>query len=385
MPMSMSAASERPPSHREPGENSEVTPLELFFDLVFVFAVSRLSHHWLEHMTWRGAAETVTLLLPVLGVWSYTSWAATLIPARRSETMWMMLSVMAFGLFMNASLTKAFTSSGWPFVIPLLAIQLGRTMWTIANGPDAMYREHFIRVLIWFIATMPLWFAGAAADPERRLLYWGLAAAIDLLGTWLAHPVPGRRLHSRHVDFAGGHMLERCRLFLIIALGETVLTTGTALAATPMTVLTILTGAAALAGIVGLWALYFGRSEPLAIQYVEATSDPIRASRFAMNGLTPMVAGLIAVAVGGEHAIAHPHEATSAALSASIYGGPILFLLVQAWYLRTVPRVASRLQVIGSVALFVLGFAALVMPAYLALMVAAVSLAILATFDRASA
>jgi low temperature requirement protein LtrA len=112
MLMSMSAASERPPSHREPGENSEVTPLELLFDLVFVFAVSQLSHHWLEHMTWRGAAETVTLLLPVLGVWSYTSWAATLIPADRSETMWMMLSVMAFGLFMNASLTKAFTSSG---------------------------------------------------------------------------------------------------------------------------------------------------------------------------------------------------------------------------------------------------------------------------------
>jgi hypothetical protein len=71
-------------------------------------------------------------------------------------------------------------------------------------------------------------------------------------------------------------------------------------------------------------------SEPLSIQYVETTSDPIRDSRFAMNGLTAMVAGLIAVAVGNENAIAHPDEHVSSALSASLYGGPILFLLAQA-------------------------------------------------------
>jgi low temperature requirement protein LtrA len=81
------------------------------------------------------------------------------------------------------------------------------------------------------------------------------------------------------VDFAGGHMLERCRLFLIIALGETVLTTGTAIAAVPMTVTTVITGTAALAGTVALWALYFGRSEPLAIQHVETTTNPIRCHR----------------------------------------------------------------------------------------------------------
>jgi low temperature requirement protein LtrA len=75
-----------------------------------------------------------------------------------------------------------------------------------------------------------------------------------------------------------------------------------------------------------------------------------------------MVACLIVVAVGNEHAITHPDDQTSAALSASLYGGPILFLLAQAWYLRTVPRVSSRLQVIGSVALLILGFAALQHP-----------------------
>ena len=378
----MSVASERPSRIEQPDDEYEVTPIELFFDLVFVFAVSQLSHHWLEHMTWRGAAETVALLLPVLGVWSYTSWTATMIPADQPVTLRMMLSVMLFGLFMNAWLTRAFAESGWTFVLLFLLIQFGRTVWTIANAPDPMYREHFVRVLIWLIATAPLWLAGAAANPERRVLYWGLAAAVDLLGTWLAHPIPRRRLRSEDVGFAGGHMLERCRLFLLIALGETVLTTGTTISAAPAAIMTVITGTSALAGAVALWALYFGRAEPLAIHHVQRTSNPIRDSRFAMNGLTPIVAGLIAVAVGNEYAIAHPDEQTTAALSASLYGGPILFLLAQAWYLRTVLRVSSRVQVIGTVALLILGFAALAVAAYVALIVAALGLAIVAIVDR---
>jgi low temperature requirement protein LtrA len=378
----MSVPSDRRLPDREHDQKYEVTPLELFFDLVFVFAVSQLSHHWLEHLTWRGAAEVLVMLLPILTVWSYTSWAATMIPADRSKTLWMVLWVMLLGLFMNASVTTAFTSSAWPFVIPFLLIQLGRTVWTIVNAPVAVYREHYFRVLVWQFATTPMWIAGAAADPKARVLWWGLAAGLDLAGTWLAHPVPGRRLHSENVAFAGGHMLERCRLFLIIALGETVLTMGEAIATARMTLMTVTTGTAALSGTVSLWALYFGRSERLALQHVEKTSDPIRASRFAVNALMAMVAGLIAVAVGNEKVLAHPREHASATLNALLYGGPILFLLAQAWYLQAVPRVSPLVRVIGSAALLVLAVATLIAPAYLSLMVAAGSLATLAVFDR---
>ena len=69
----------------------------------------------------------------------------------------------------------------------------------------------------------PLWIVGAISDAESRLLWWPGAAAIDLAGTWLAHPLPGRMLRSEHVEFDANHMIERCRLFLIIALGESVL------------------------------------------------------------------------------------------------------------------------------------------------------------------
>lgn len=104
----------------------------------------------------------------------------------------MVLAVMLLGLFMNASVSGAFATSGWAFVVPFLLAQLGRTFWTLANAPDALFRDHFFRTLLWLIATSPLWIVGAAVSPEARLLWWAVAAGLDLIGTWLAHPIPGR-------------------------------------------------------------------------------------------------------------------------------------------------------------------------------------------------
>jgi low temperature requirement protein LtrA len=361
-----------------------VTPLELFFDLVFVFAVSQLSHHLLDHLSWRGAAETLVMLLAILTVWSYTSWAATMIRADRSKALWMLLTVMLLGLFMNASVTRAFEESGWEFVIPLLLIQLGRTAWTIVYSPDMTYREHYLRVLVWFVATTPLWLLGAGAGADDRLAWWALAAGAELIGTWLAHPVPGRWLRSEDLTFDAEHMLERCRLFLIIALGETVLTTGTAITSAGTTPLSVVTGVSALAGTIALWALSFGRSHLLIAQYVDETRDPVRASRFAVNALMVMVAGLIAVAVANETVIAHPHGNTSIALSLLLAGGPILLLAAQGWYLWIVPRVRSRLHWTGVIVLLLIGLATLAVSPYVALTLVGTTLGALAMIDWAA-
>lgn len=232
-------------------EEDAVSPLELFFDLVFVFAVSQLSHHLLEHLTWRGAAETLVTLIAVFGVWSGTSFEATLLHVGRSQTQW----------------------------DALLLIQTGRPILTIVTAPTRMLREHYARLLSWIVATAPLWLAGATVESESRLLWWAGAAVIDLVGTWLAHPLPGRVLRSENVEFDADHMIERCRLFLIIALGESVLTSGTAIADAPRTLMTLLTGAFALVTIVALWALHFAASGHLLNRYVETTTDPIFAAR----------------------------------------------------------------------------------------------------------
>jgi low temperature requirement protein LtrA len=367
----------------------EVTPLELFFDLVFVFAVAQLAHHLLAHVSWRGAAETLVLLLAVFAVWYYTSWAATMIRADESPTRRMVLAVMLLGLFMNAAVSQAFTgslTSGWAFVVPLLLIQLGRTLWTIVHAPGAVFREHFVRVLLWLLATTPLWIAGALATPGPRLLWWGVAAVVDLIGTWTAHPVPGRRMRSENLAFAGGHLLERCRLFWIVALGETVLTTGTAITAVPLSPMTVLMGTAAMVGAIALWALGFGPTDRLTLRHVEETSNPIRASHLAANALIVMVAGLIAVAVANEMVIAHPYAEApdsihAATLPLLLFGGPILVLAAQGWYLWAVLRIPPLLRIAGIAALVVLGVAAATVPPYAALVLAGASLTVLAMLD----
>ena len=168
-----------------------------------------------------------------------------------------MLAVMLLGLFMNSSLSRAWEDGAWWFVAPFLISQLGHGIVTTISAPTRMLREHYVIMLGWIVASAPLWLIGAAEE-TTRLWWWSAAAVIDLIGTWFAHPVPGRVLHSRDVAFDADHMIERCRLFLIIALGETVLTTGTALAQAPFGFLTAVTGSLSLLSIVSLWILYFG-------------------------------------------------------------------------------------------------------------------------------
>jgi low temperature requirement protein LtrA len=96
----------------EPTEAREVSPLELFYDLVFVFAVSQLSEHLLHDLTWRGAAETLVLLCAVFTVWLLTTFEATYFDITRRQTQAAILTATGLGLFMNAAIGVAFRTGG---------------------------------------------------------------------------------------------------------------------------------------------------------------------------------------------------------------------------------------------------------------------------------
>ena len=116
--------------------------------------------------------------------------------------------------------------------------------------------------------------------------------------------------------------------------------------------------------------------------HVKETSDPIRASRHAVNALTILVAGLIAVAVANELVIAHPRGQTSLSLSMLLCGGPILFLVAHGWYLWAVPRVRSQLHLVGVVALLLIGLMTLAVPPYSALILVGASVSTIAVLAR---
>lgn len=362
-------------------EKYEVTPIELFFDLIYAFAASQLTQYLLSNLSWQGVFRTLVMLMAIYMVWAYTSWAATMIRADQSMTHWMILLVMFIGSVMNISVVGAFSNFGWLFVSTLLIIQLGRTCWTIVYSPNDMFRDHFWRVLIWQIISAPIWIAGACVPSKDRILLWLAASGIDLLGTWLAHPLPSRRLLSEEVVFDAAHLLERCRLFRLIAIGEMVFTLGAAITQVPLNWTTVVLGTVTMAEIVSLWWLSFGRFFSVVRGHVENTRDPIRASHYAINVLVIILFGLIAVSVANEQIIMHPFEVPSTALSFLLAGGPILFLAAQGWYLIAVPNIRPYAYVICGILLLFIGIGSHFFPAWIALIIIGLTLTVLSIFE----
>jgi len=363
-----------------PVQPREVAPLELFFDLVFVFAVSQLSQHLFQHLSWRGALETLVLGGAVFTVWVHTSFEATFFDITRRQTQLSVLAAMGIGLFMNAAIASAFTTAGPLFAVPLVVIQLARGILTNTAAPTQMLQRHYRHMLIWLVASVPFWLVGAFASDASRLWWWLAAVSIDVAGTLLAHPVPGASLHSTGVPFDGAHMSERLRLFLIIALGEAILVTGTAIAEHPTSATSLVAGDAAFVVVAALWALFFGGSERIVERHLAATCDPLRAARLGANGQYVVLAGLIAVAVGCELVVAHPDGQGSATLGLLLFGGAFLYATTQTWYLHATSGYRSAGRWVGC-ALLAAGFVpALVAPPLVSLTILAAILTGLAAY-----
>ena len=152
--------------------------------------------------------------------------------------------------------------------------------------------------------------AGAIADADARLVLWGLAVVTAYGGVLALHWLPGRgrRVDLAHADVAAGHLIERFRLFFIIALGETVLTMGAAFTGEPFELERLLALAIAFTGTVALWWCYFQRSEAIGVEAAETAEGAGAVGYWGTWTLTLIVLALIGIAVGDELAIAHPGD-----------------------------------------------------------------------------
>ncbi|MFF4196112.1 low temperature requirement protein A [Nonomuraea sp. NPDC001831] len=359
------------------GLRRAVSPLELFFDLVFVFAVGQLAEHLHAELSWRGAAETAVMLVAVLSTWVLTSFDATFLDIARSRTRGLVLVVMGLGLFMNAQVPHAFGDRPWAFAVPLVAILVLTGTTAAVSASVAVLRSHYHRVLVWAAVSIPLWLAGAAAEHGPRLLWWAAAAAVDLAGTWLRHPLPGRVFPSRYFVFDAEHMVERIRLFLILQLGETVLTIGSSISSAAVDAPTVAAAFGVFVALVCLWATYFLGGEEIVTRQIATTTDPMRSVHRAVNGTYGTLTGLVALAVGAGLAIGHTTGPGSVQLSLLLFGGPILYLVAQAWwyYVTTGRAWAARLLACGACA--AAGLAAVRLPPLLSVLILDVILVVL--------
>jgi low temperature requirement protein LtrA len=344
---------------RAPGAERVVTPLELFFDLVYVFAIGQLSHHLLEHVDLRTGAETAILALAVAYAWYMTAWGANWLDPDRLPVRLLLVGLMFASLLMSVAIGDAFDGRAWLFVTGYLLLQIGRSTFLIVALRGRALGEHFVNDLVWELLAGCLWIAGAIADSDARLVLWGLAVVVTYSGVWSLHWLPGRgrAIDLEHTETAGGHLIERFRLFFIIALGETVLTAGNAFAGQPFDAERLLALTISFTGTVALWWCYFQRIEGIGVDIAERGDDAGAVLWSGTWTLTLIVLALIAIAVGDELAIAHPGDDTTRGFLVLTFGGPALFLLAQVLFLRDALGRVPRSRPIGIAALAILAVA----------------------------
>ena len=351
------AAATRHLRPRGTGGPQPTTTGELFFDLVFVFAITQLSHLILDDLSVAGVARAAFLLLVVWWAWIYTTWMANWFDPGAPAVRGVLMAVMLCSLLMAAALPGAFGEHALLFAASYVALQVGRNAaaaWLLKR-PHRL-RDVFERLVVWSAAAGVLWLAGAALDSDQRLLLWIPALALELAapvaGYWL--PRRGRAATSAY-DIEGAQFAERCQLFIIIALGESIVVTGATASAAGLTSTVVLCLVVAFVETAALWWLYFGAATEHARATLSTCDDPGRLARDAYTyAHLPIVAGIIATAVGNELLIAGPHEVPRGVGVAMILGGPALYLLGESLFAWRMTGTTNARRVAAAVLLVAL-------------------------------
>lgn len=325
------------------GERQETTTVELFFDLVYVFAITQLSHLVIDDLSAGGAARAAFLLVVVWWAWIYTTWLTNWLDPDAPRVRLLLVLAMLVSLVMAAAVAGALRDHGWLFAGSYVLLQVGRNVSGLLLAPAGhALRRTFARVTAWSVATAPLWLAGAALHGDDRLWLWAPALALELVAPLHGYRLPGRPgLATGEYDVDGGHFAERCQGFVIIALGEGIVVTGATATSSGLTTGDVVALAIAFLQTGALWWLYFGDAARHSRRQIAESDDPGRLARNAFTfGHVPIVAGTIAAAVGDDLLIAAPGHGLSGAAAAMVLGGPALFLAGESLF---------RLTMIGSV------------------------------------
>jgi low temperature requirement protein LtrA len=337
--------------------HARVTNVELFFDLVFVFAVTQLSHSLLAHLSLVGALQTLFLMLAVWWVWMYTCWFTNWIDPDKPSVRMMMFVLMFAGLLLSAAIPNAFGAEGLLFASAYAFMQVVRTGFLVVavHGHDHQNFRNLRRILAWLTGSAVFWIWGGCEEGTRRAVLWIVALGLEYVGPFALFYVPGLgRSTTADWKVDGAHMAERCALFVMIALGESILVTGATAASLPATTAATCAFLVAFLGSVAMWWIYFNIGAERGTRRFASSEDR---GRIARNVYTyfhiPIVAGIVVCAVADEITIAHPVGHLSPGAAASLLGGPALYLVGNIYFKRASAKYypLSHLAGLGMLAL----------------------------------
>jgi low temperature requirement protein LtrA len=343
-----------------PNQHSRVTYAELFFDLVFVFAVTQISHTLLGDFTPLGVVHVTLLFLAVWWVWVYTSWITNWLDPEKTPVRLLLFSLTLGGLVLSTSIPAAFDGRGLWFAIAYAAMQVGKTvfLWLSTTPSQSLARMNAARITSWLAISAVFWIAGGFAQGQLRLVLWAIALCIEYISPAVRFWIP-RYGASSVADWVveGGHMAERCAGFIIIALGESIVVTGATFADLTWTTENVAAFASAFVGSLAMWWIYFHKGAEAGSEQISKSSEPGRLARLAYTYLhMPIVAGIIVAAVADELVLKHPGGHSDLKTVISAIGGPLLFLFGTILFKHSFRGFLQLSHGVGIVALCVLAW-----------------------------
>jgi low temperature requirement protein LtrA len=345
---------------------------ELYFDLVFVFAVTEVSGLLHDDHSWAGLLRALIVFVPIYWVWVGTTIQTDIQDLTGPRPRLMMFGVALAGLFMALTVPDAYGSRAVAFALSYWGARflLGAVM-----SPVARWKVQPVSISI--VVTGPLLVAGALVHGTAREAIWGLAAFVDL-----ANPAMLRaRLGGMRFD--PGHLAERFGLFVLIALGESVVAIGAAAHANgPLDAGVAGAVAAAFAVTTGLWWVYFNFAADAMRHALATAAVQLDITRRVLSyGHLAFIAAIIAVAVGLHEAVAHPGDELAAGTLGLLFGGSALYLASFGYTRWMMFRLVSTTRLAATGVVVVAMFPARLLPATAALALLAVVLIGLNTIE----
>ncbi len=343
-----------------PDRPTRVTNAELFFDLVFVYAVTQLSHTLLGNFTPLGAVQNTLLFLAVWWTWVYTTWITNWLDPDQTPVRILLFLLMLGGLVLSTSIPTAFGARGLWFALAYAAMQVGRTLFLLIVTPRerTIARHNAIRILVWLCASAIFWVLGGFAEGQTRLWFWAVALAIEYVSPAMRFWTPGLGFSSVEawaVD--GGHMAERCAGFIIIALGEAVVVNAATFADLAWTQENIAAFASAFLSSIAMWWIYFHKGAEAGSEMISKSAETGRVARLAYTYLhIPIVGGIILTAVADEVVLKHPSGHSDLRTVFCAVGGPLLFLTGTILFKHAIRNFFQLSHIVGIVAFLVLGW-----------------------------
>jgi low temperature requirement protein LtrA len=383
--MTTNAGPQEPPVRTS---SERATFLELFLDLVYVFALTRLSSRLVGDFTTQRrtivteSGQTLLLLLALWLVWVLAARMTSAYDPRRPSIQLTVFMIMFGSMIIAVTLPHAFGARGLAFAVTYVTVQMLRPflLWLVIR-----HRERLIhaRALFWALLSAGPWIVGGAvvAQSPARGGLWTLAILLDYTGLTLGYPTPRLgRTRARDYSITATHLAERFQQFVIITLGEAILVMGMTYArkfdpdGVAPVALSFLT-------TVLIWRIYFYRAGTLLGAAIQAAARPARLGQSGIYTHLVMVAGIFVSGGGFALVIDRPYGHLDPAWLAAIFGGPALFLAGRSRFEYEVFARVSWSRVIALIALGALVPAMLPLPPVAAAGTATAVLAGVATRD----